>query len=185
MIEDTIKSTESRMQKSIEAMTRDLASIRTGRASTALVEHLSVDYYGAPTPLNQLATIAIPEPRLITIQVWDKQAVLSIEKAILKSDLGLNPSNDGTVIRLPVPALTQDRRRELAKLVKKRTEEARIAVRNVRRDGIEELRGLEKQKEISQDDQHRGQDRIQTLTDSYVAKVDEVGIQKEAELMEV
>lgn len=185
MIEATIKSTESRMQKSVEALVRDLSGIRTGRASTALVEQISVDYYGNPTPLNQLATIAVPEARLITIQVWDKEAILSIEKAILKSELGLTPSSDGALIRLPVPPLTQDRRQEFVKLVRKRTEDARVAVRNGRRDGIDEIRNLEKQKEISQDDERRAKDQIQQLTDNCIATVDGVGNQKEAELMEV
>ena len=185
MIDETMKDTEARMTKSAEILGRDLAGVRTGRASAALVEHLTVDYYDTPTPLNQLATIATPEPRLITIQAWDKQAVASIEKAILKSDLGLNPSNDGTVVRIPIPPLTQERRQDLAKLVRKRVEEARVSVRNIRRDGVEELRAMEKKKEISQDDQRRSQERIQALTDSFVAQVDKLGTQKESELMEV
>ena len=185
MIEETLKNTESRMQKSIDALSRDLAGIRTGRASAALVEHLMVSYYGTPTPLNQIATIATPEPRLITIQAWDKQAVGNIEKAILTSGLGLNPSNDGTLIRLPIPLLTQERRQELAKLVKKRTEEAKVSVRNVRRDGVEELKTSEKEKEISQDEQKRAQEKIQTITDSFVSQADKFSAQKEAELMEI
>ena len=185
MIDETLKDTESRMKKSAEALGRDLATIRTGRASTALVEHLSVDYFGTPTPLNQLATIATPEPRLITIQPWDKQSAPGIEKAILKSDLGLNPANDGTLIRLPVPPLTQERRGELVKLVRKRIEEAKVSVRNVRRDGVEELRALERKKEISQDDQRRAQERIQSFTDSFVTQAENLGAQKESDLMEV
>ena len=185
MIDDTLKNTETRMQKSIDALSRDLAGIRTGRASAALVDHLMVSYYDTPTPLNQIATIATPEPRLITIQAWDKQAVGNIEKAILTSGLGLNPSNDGTLIRVPIPLLTQERRQELAKLVKKRTEEAKVSVRNVRRDGVEELKSSEKEKEISQDEQKRAQEKIQAITDSFVSQADKLSAQKEAELMEV
>ena len=185
MTAKVLKEAEGRMKKSVEVLAKDLAGIRTGRASTALVEHLVADYYGSLTPINQLATIATPEARLITIQAWDKQAVSAIEKAIQKSDLGLNPSNDGTLIRLPIPPLTEQRRKDLAKMVKKRVEEAKIAVRNVRRDGIEQLRTMEKEKQISQDDQKRAQDRLQQSTDTYVAQTDKLGSQKEAELMEV
>ena len=185
MIDETLKDAVSRMLKSVDALARDLQAIRTGRASTSLVEHVTVDYHGTPMPLNQLATIAVPEARLITIQPWDKGVVTAIEKAIQRSDLGLNPANDGVVIRLPIPPLTQERRKEMAKMVRKRVEEAKIAIRNVRRDGVEAVRGLEKDKQISQDDQRRAQDRIQTLTDQYITRVDKLGEQKEAELMEV
>lgn len=185
MTDKVLKEAENRMKKSVEALGRDLAGIRTGRANAALVEHLVVDYYGAATPLNQLATIATPEARLITIQAWDRQAVTAIEKAIQKSDLGLNPSNDGTLIRLAIPPLTEQRRKDLAKVVRKRVEEAKIAVRNVRRDGIEQLRTMEKDKQISQDDQKRAQERLQHFTDTHVAQTDKLGSQKEAEVMEV
>ncbi len=185
MIEDTLKDTERRMGSSIESMTRELAGVRTGRASPALLEHVMVDYYGAATPLNQLASVAAPEARLLTVQAWDKQAVRSIEKAILKSDLGLNPSSDGTLIRLPIPQLTEERRKDLVKLVRRRVEEGKVAIRNVRRDGVEQLRALEKSKDISQDDQHRAQDQLQKQTDSFVAQAEKLGVQKEAELMEV
>ena len=185
MVEETLLEADSKMEKSLEALTRDLAAIRTGRASPALVEHLKVDYYGTPTPLNQLATIAAPDARLITIQPWDKQATASIEKAILKSDLGLNPSSDGHVLRLPIPPLTEERREGFAKIVRRRIEEAKVAVRNIRRDGVEALRALEKEKGISQDEQKRAQDRLQALTDSHISQADQLGAHKQAELMEV
>lgn len=185
MIEDTIKDAENRMKKSIESLKQDLMTVRTGRANTALVDHLIVDYYGTPTPLNQIASVATPEARMITIQPWDKSAVQGIEKAILKSDLGLNPSNDGNVIRVPIPPLTEERRRDLVKLVHKRLEEGKIAIRNVRRDAIEHLRSQEKQKAISQDEQRKGQERLQKLTDTYVAQAEQHGSQKEAELLEI
>lgn len=185
MVEDTLHEADSRMRKSLEALSRDLAAVRTGRASSALVEHLQVDYYGTPTPLNQLATIATPDARLITIQPWDRQATASIEKAILRSGLGLNPSSDGTVLRLPIPPLTEERRQGLVKIVRRRIEEAKVAVRNIRRDGIEGLRALEKEKGISQDEQRRSQERLQVLTDTFIAEADQLGAHKEAELMEV
>ena len=185
LVEDTLKDAESRMKKSVEVLKKDLIGIRTGRANTGLVEHLIVDYYGVPTPLNQLGTLSTPEPRLITVQAWDKAAVPAIEKSILRSDLGLNPSSDGTVIRIPVPSLTAERRRDLIKVVKKRVEEGKIAVRNVRRDGVEHVRTLEKDKQISQDDQRKGQDKLQVLTDSYVGLIDAAGSQKESELLEI
>jgi ribosome recycling factor len=184
-VDDTLKDAESRMKKSVEVLKKDLMGIRTGRANTGLVEHLMVDYYGAPTPLNQLGTLSTPEPRLITVQAWDKAAVPAIEKSILKSDLGLNPSSDWMVVRIPVPSLTAERRKDLIKVVKKRVEEGKIAVRNVRRDGVEHLRTLEKDKRISQDEQHRGQDKLQGLTDAYVGQMDEAGSHKESELLEV
>lgn len=185
MIEPVIKQSEDKMKKSVEILGKDLAAIRTGRASPSLVEHLVVDYYGTSTPLNQLATISVPEARMITIQPWDRQAMGAIEKAILKSDLGLNPNNDGALIRLPIPPLTEERRRDLVKVVRKRIEEGKIAVRNVRRDGIEALRSLEKDKKISQDDLRRATERLQKITDGYVVETDKLGAKKEAELMEV
>ncbi len=185
MIEETLRQSEAKMKKSLEVLEKDLASIRTGRARSSLVEHLLVDYYGTPMPLNQLATISVPEARLITIQPWDKQATSQIEKAILKSDLGLNPASDGAVIRLPIPPLNEERRRELVKVVGRRVEDGKIAIRNVRREGIEALRDAEKSKQISQDEQRRAQERLQKLTDSSVEQADRLGAKKEAELMEV
>ena len=185
MIEETLSNAESGMKKSIQALERDLASIRTGRANASLVEGLMIDYYGTQTHLNQLATIAAPDARTLTIQAWDKQAMGGIEKAILKSDLGLTPVNDGTLIRLPIPLLTEERRKDLARVVRKRVEEGKVSLRNVRRDGNDRLRAAEKRKELSQDEQHRAEERLQKATDSFVGQVDELGARKEAELMEV
>ncbi len=185
MIDETLADAEQRMGKAVEALSRDLATIRTGRAQPALVEHLRVDYYGTPTPLNQLASIAAPEARLLTIQPWDKGSMGPIERAIQMSDLGLNPSNDGHIIRLVIPQLTQERRQELVKVVHRKVEEGRVAVRNVRRDCLEELRRLQRNKEVSEDEEHRAQDRLQKLTDRFVAEADQVGQQKEQELLEV
>src|SRR3989304_2539381 len=150
MIDDALADAENRMQKAVEALRRELASIRGGRARTSLVDHVKVEHYGSIMPLNQLATVSVPEPRLLTIQPWDRQALAAIEKAIQKSDLGLNPSNDGSIIRLVIPQLTDERRRELAKVVRKKVEEGRVAVRNVRRDCHDELRRLQKEKQISE-----------------------------------
>jgi ribosome recycling factor len=160
-------------------------TVRTGRARPALVESLKVDYYGTPTPLNQMATINAPEPRMITIQPWDKTQLGTIEKAIQKSDLGLNPTNDGNIIRLAIPALTEDRRKELVKVVHKKTEDGRVAVRNVRRDCLEELRKLQHDKKISDDEERRAQDRLQKITDKFVAEIEKHGHTKEQELLEV
>ena len=185
MIDDTLADAKTRMGKAVEALQKELATIRTGRAHPGLVEHLRVDYYGAPTPLNQLATINVPEPRLLVIQPWDRQSLGAIEKAIQKSDLGLNPMNDGNVIRLAIPQLTEERRRELAKVVRKKVEEGRVAVRNVRRDCHDELRRLQKEKEISEDAQYRAQDELQKLTDGFIQEIERVGEEKEAELLAV
>jgi ribosome recycling factor len=185
MIEETLKDAEHRMQSAVTALDRDLATVRTGRARPALVEGLKVDYYGTPTPLSQMATINAPEPRLITIQPWDKTQLGTIEKAIQKSDLGLNPSNDGSIIRLVVPALTEDRRKELVKVVHKKVEDGRVAVRNVRRDSLDHLRKAQHDKQLSDDDERRAQDRLQKLTDKYVAEIDKHGHTKEQELLEV
>ncbi len=176
---------DEKMVKAAENLDRELAGIRTGRASPALVEHLRVDYHGVPTPLNQLAGITTPEPRLITIQPWDRATVGAIEKAILKSDLGLNPANDGRVIRLPIPQLTEERRKELVRMVRKRVEEGRVTVRNLRRDTMEELRARERKGEIAEDDHKRAQERLQQLTDGFIAQLNSLGEDKEAELMEV
>lgn len=172
-----------RMGKAVEALQRELATIRTGRASPGLVAHLRVDYYGVPTPLNQMATITVPEARVIGIQPWDRAALGAIEKAILRSDLGLNPRNDGNTIRLVLPQLTEERRRELAKGVRRKVEEGRVAVRNVRRDGLEELRRLEREGELSEDDHHRAQEQLQKLTDRFIGDIDKVGQEKEGELL--
>lgn len=185
MIDETLADAEQRMGKAIEALRRELATIRTGRAQPALVEHLRVDYYGTPTPLNQLASIAAPEARLLTIQPWDKGSMGPIERAIQMSDLGLNPTNDGNIIRLAIPQLTQERRKDLVKVVHRKVEEGRVAVRNIRRDCLEELRRLQRDKEVSEDDEHRAQDRLQKLTDRFVAEADQVGQEKEQELLEV
>jgi ribosome recycling factor len=185
MIDDALADAKDRMRKAVEALRKDLATIRTGRAHPGLVEHLRVDYYGAPTPLNQLATVSVPEPRLLTIQPWDRQSLAAIEKAIQKSDLGLNPSNDGSIIRLVIPQLTDERRRELAKVVHKKVEEGRVAVRNVRRDCHDELRRLQREKQISEDAQYRGQDQLQKLTDEFIQEIDRVGEEKEADLLAV
>jgi ribosome recycling factor len=185
MIDDTLRDAEHRMQSAVTALDRDLDTVRTGRARPALVEGVKIEYYGTPTPLNQVASINAPEPRLITIQPWDKTQLGTIEKAIQKSDLGLNPTNDGNIIRLVVPALTEDRRKELVKVVHKKVEEGRVAVRNVRRDSLEELRKLQHDKTISDDEERRAQERLQKLTDKYVAEIDRHGQRKEEELLEV
>lgn len=185
MIEETLIDAEERMGKAVEALKRELATIRTGRASPGLVEHLRVDYYGTPTALNQLASILVPEARLLTIQPWDKGAMEAIEKTIQMSDLGLNPSNDGTIIRLVIPQLTEDRRKELVRVVYKKVEEGRVAIRNIRRDGHEMLRELMREKEISEDEEHRAQEQLQKVTDRFVGEADETGREKEQELLEV
>ncbi len=185
MTDDELLDANDRMEKAVDALRRDLASIRTGRASPAIVEHLQVDYYGAPTPLNQLATISAPEARLIVIQPWDRESIGAVEKAILKSDIGLNPSNDGTVIRLAIPQLTEERRREIAKQVRKRAEEARIEVRNIRRDCHDSIRRLEHDHKISQDDLHRAETELQKITDDQVKEIDKVGHEKEEEVLAV
>ncbi len=184
MIEEVLDDAKARMGRAVEVLKRELGSIRTGRANPALVEHLRVEQYGTTMPLNQLASISIPEARLIVIQPWDRQALAPIERSILKSDLGLNPSNDGQAIRLAFPPLTEERRRELIKLVRRRIEEGRIAVRNVRRDCAEELRKLEGEKKVSEDDYHRALEQLQKITDRFMADVDRLGQAKEAEVME-
>lgn len=173
------------MQKTVDILSRDLATIRTGRATPALVEHLKVDYHGISTPLNQLASISVPEAKMILIQPWDRSSIRSIEKAILTSDLGFNPINDGNVIRIIVPPLTEERRKELIKLVRKRLEEARVALRNVRREAIDHLREAERNKEISQDQHVRASEQIQKLTESFIEKVNSIGQAKEAEILEI
>jgi ribosome recycling factor len=185
MVDETIADADQRMGKAIEALKRELATVRTGRANPALVEHLRVDYYGQQTPLQQLATVIVPEARLLTIQPWDKGSLEAIEKAIQKSDLGLTPNNDGAVIRLVIPQLTEERRKELVRVVHKKVEDGRVAIRNVRRDAHEMLRDLQREKEISEDEEHRAQEQLQKVTDSFVAQADSVGKEKEQELLEV
>ena len=173
------------MARSVAALQEDLMGIRTGRASPALVEKLPVEYYGTMTPLNQMASIAAPEPRLLVIRPWDASALPEIERAILRSDLGLTPMNDGKLIRLSIPRLTEERRRELVRLVSRRVEEARIAIRNLRRDALQDLKEFEKEKMISEDDFFRGKDSVQELTDEFVKKIDGIGERKEEEVMEI
>jgi ribosome recycling factor len=185
MIDDLLKEAEVKMQKSIDAMHRELATIRTGRASPGLIDRVQVDYYGAPTPLQQLAQIHSPEPRLLMVQPYDRSAIAAIEKALQKSELGLNPANDGQVIRIPFPPLTEERRKELVKVVKHRIEEARVAIRNIRRDEQHGIIEFEKEGMISQDDAKRGQDQLQKITDRFIHVADETGQKKEAEILEV
>jgi ribosome recycling factor len=173
------------MEKSVEALQKDLKRIRTGRASLALLDGLMVDYYGSPTPINQLATLSIPEARQIVIQPWDSGAFTDIEKAILKSELGLTPTNDGKVIRINLPPLTAERRKELVKVVKKMSEEFKVQIRNHRRDANEMLKDMKKEKQISEDEMRKAQERVQKTTDDLIAKVDNVVSGKEAEIMEI
>lgn len=185
MIKDILSSAENRMRGAIQVLHDDLASIRTGRASPALVERLSVEYYGAPTPLMQLASISVPEPRSLMIKPFDASTIKLIEKAIQTSDLGLNPNNDGKVIHLNLPPLTEERRRDLAKHVHHRLEESRVAIRNIRRDAHNDMRDFEKEKLISRDELERGEEDLQKLTDRYVEEVGTMGKKKELEIMEV
>ncbi len=185
MASNILQNIEKRMQTSIVAFKNELATIRTGHASPALIEHIKVEYAGVPTPLNQIAAISAPETRLLVIHPWDKSSVSSIEKAILKSDLGLNPSADGNIIRIAIPPLSEERRQELTKIVRKRAEERRVAIRNLRHDAMEELKKLEKDKTISQDEHKRALGQLQKLTDYFMADIDKIGQSKEAELKEV
>jgi len=185
MIEQTLNEINSKMQKAVEALTRDLAGIRTGRASPALVEHIKADYHGILTPINQMASISIPDAKMILIQPWDSSSIKSIEKAILTSDLGLNPISDSRVLRIPIPPLTEERRKDLTKAVHKRLEDARITLRNLRREGVEKFRQSEKNKEISQDQSARASEQLQKLTDNFIDKVNNIGQSKEKEIMEV
>jgi len=185
MVSDILWNIEEKMGASAESLKRELATIRTGHATPALIEHIKVEYGGVPTPLNQIASISAPAARLLVIQPWDRGSIHSIEKAILKSDLGLNPTNDGSIIRINIPPLSEERRQELIKVVRKRIEERRIAIRNLRREAMDELRGLEKNKEISQDEHKRAIDQLQKLTDSFIANTEQIGKDKELELKEV
>lgn len=184
MIDDVLNDAENKMKKAVEALERDLGGVRTGRASSRLLDNVKVDYYGTPTPLSQIASITVPEARMIVIQPWDKSVVPAIEKSILKSDLGLNPSTQGQVIRLQIPELTEERRKEIARIVKKKVEDGRISVRNIRRGSLDKLRTMEKEKEISEDDEKRAEKQLQEITDKYVGNIDEVGKVKEQEVME-
>jgi ribosome recycling factor len=185
MVDAVLTDCEARMKKAVQGLQDKLTTIRTGRASPALIEHLHVEAYGVTTPLNQLASISAPEARLLVVQPWDQHQLGAIEKAILKSDLGLNPTNDGRIIRVVIPYLSEERRKELIKLTHKDVEEGRVAVRSIRHEGLAKLEGQQKNKEISEDEFKRGKDRLQKLTDGFIAKVDDVGAAKEQEILEV
>ncbi|REJ29169.1 ribosome recycling factor [Caldibacillus debilis] len=185
MSKQVIATAKEKMSKAVQVFTKELATIRAGRANSALLDKVTVDYYGVPTPINQLASISVPEPRLLVVQPYDKSVVSDMEKAILKSDLGVTPTSDGSVIRIVIPPLTEERRRELVKIVKKESEEAKVAIRNIRRDANDELKKLEKQGEITEDELHGFIDEIQELTDEYIKKIDNLTKEKEKEIIEV
>ncbi|NLC51207.1 MAG: ribosome recycling factor [Firmicutes bacterium] len=185
MLESLYSEMETKMKKTIEALKREFATLRAGRATPSLLDKVDVDYYGTKTPLKQLANISAPEPRLLVVQPWDKGAIADIEKAILKSDLGLTPNNDGNIIRISIPQLTEERRKELVKFVRKKTEEGRVAIRNQRRDANEQLKALEKGGKISEDDLRRAQEEVQKITDQNIKVLEEVLAEKEMEIMEV
>jgi ribosome recycling factor len=185
MDEKTVKEVEAKMEKTLFSLKADLNKVRTGRASLALFDDIRVDYYGTSTALNQMATLSVPEPRLITIQPWDTSVIGEIEKAILKSELGVTPASDGKIIRISIPRLTEERRKELVKVVKKMAEGAKVAVRNIRREANEQLKGLEKDKKISQDQLRQWIDKVQVSTDKYIKRVDEVLAAKEKEILEI
>jgi ribosome recycling factor len=184
MINEIYRDAENRMKKSLDHLQHELARIRTGRATPALLDVVKVDYYGSPVPLNQVSTVSAPETRLLVIQPWEKGIIGEIEKAILQSDLGLNPTNDGNVVRVPIPELSEERRQDLLKLIKKFCEETRVAVRNIRRDGNDHVKQLEKSHEISEDESHKMLDKIQKLTDDYIKQVDDHYHSKEKEIIE-
>ncbi len=185
MIDDLLQEAESRMQKTIKALEGNFRTLRTGRATPALLEGVSVIYYGTPTPIRQLAVISAPEPQMLLVRPYDPGSINEITRAILQADLGLNPSNDGRVIRIPIPRLTEERRKELVRTVRKRMEEAKIALRNIRRDALNDMREFEEEKLISEDDLHRGQEKLQKLTDRYIEQVEALGKRKEQEIMEI
>ncbi|MBA3378893.1 MAG: ribosome recycling factor [Chloroflexota bacterium] len=185
MIADILKDTESRMRKAMDALHNNLESVRTGRASPTLVERIHVDYYGSSTPLNQLAGISVPESRLIVIQPWDRGSIGPIEKAIMQSDLGLNPNNDGQVIRINIPMLTEDRRKQMVKVVHGTTEDTKVAVRNIRRDALSQAKDLANKKEVSEDDERRASQEVESLTKKYVDEAEKIGKAKEQEVLEV
>ena len=183
--DEVLADVERRMNRSMEALERELATLRTGRATPSLVENISVDYYGSPTPLKQIASISAPDARAIMIQPWDRQALRDIERSLMQSEMGFNPSNDGNIITVPIPPLNQERRQELVRLLKRKIEEGKVSVRNVRRDGLESLRKLERDKAISQDQNRRSQDQLQKTTDGFIKSMDQVSTAKEAEIMQV
>ena len=185
MTADLFGDAERRMQKAVETLKQDINAIRAGRANAALVERITVDYYGTPTPINQVASISVPEARLLVIQPWDRKLLTDIEKAIQRSDLGINPTNDGQVIRLAIPPMSEERRRDLVKTLHKKLDEHKVAVRNIRRDVQDKLRDREKKKEISEDELKRSVERLQKLTDRYIEEMDKVGKAKEMEILEV
>ncbi len=184
MIDELLLETEDHMQKAIEALEAKLRAIRTGRASPGLIEQVMVDYYGTPTPLRQLAVIAAPEPQLLTVRPYDPGSIGEIERAILKSELGLTPSNDGRIVRLPIPRLTEERRQELAKMVRQRVEEGKVSLRNIRREALDDMRDFEKEKIVSEDEFFRGKDKLQELTDEYTKQMDEISSRKQEEILE-
>ena len=185
MIDDIMKSQEEKMKKTLDGLKKDYGTLRAGRAAPSLLDKVMVDYYGTPTPVNQMASVTVPEARMIMIKPYDKGSIKDIEKAIQKSDLGLTPNSDGTTIRLAIPQLTQERRKELVKVVSKKAEEAKVAMRNIRRDGNEAIKKAEKNKEITEDDRKEGQEKVQKLLDKYIKLVDSTKTSKEKEVMEV
>jgi len=182
--ESVLLNADTKMRKAVDVLKHELSTVRTGRAHPGLVEHIMVDYHGTPVPLNQIAGISVPEARLLVVQPWDKSVLQNVEKAILKSDLGLNPHNDGNIIRLAIPQLTEERRAQLVKVVRKKVEDGRVAVRNVRRDALEGLRKLKDDKEMTEDEQKRALGRLQQLTDKFIEEIDRIAKAKESELME-
>lgn len=185
MIDEIFEDLEERMEKSVESLKREYSRLRTGRASVSLLDGIRVSYYDTPTPLNQMASLAVPEPRLIVVQPWDKTALENIEKAILKSELGLTPMNDGKVIRISIPPLTEERRKELVKVARKMAEENKVAVRNIRRDANEMLKDLKKEKDITEDELFRSQEEVQKITDQFISQVEELCSAKEKEILEI
>ena len=183
--EAVLQEVDRKMDRAIDALKRELNTLRTGRATPELIENISVDYYGTPSPLKQIASISAPDARAIMVQPWDKQSLREIEKSLIKSEMGFNPSNDGNIITVPIPALNQERRLDLVKLLKRKLEEGKVAIRNVRREGLENLRKLEKDKDISQDQNRRAQDQLQKATDGHTKTIDQVGTAKETEIMQV
>lgn len=185
MIEDIKKDARERMEKSVSALQQELTKLRTGRAHTSLLDHITVEYYGSEVPLNQVANVNVEDSRTLTVTPWEKTMVQAIEKSIMQSDLGLNPMSAGTVIRVPLPALTEERRKDMIRVVRNEAEGGRIAIRNIRRDALGDLKGLQKEKEISEDEERRAQDEVQAITDKHIARIDEVLAEKEKDLMEV
>ncbi|MDP6549695.1 MAG: ribosome recycling factor [Dehalococcoidia bacterium] len=180
-----LEDVDRKMDRAIEALKRDLNTLRTGRATPSLIENVSVDYYGVPTPLKQIASISVPDARAILVQPWDKQSLREIEKSLMKSEMGFNPSNDGNMITVPIPPLNQERRQDMVRLLKRKLEDGKVSVRNVRREGLENLRKLERDKTLSQDENRRAQDQLQKMTDGHTKAIDQVGAAKEAEILQV